>query len=439
MTISSSLNAGVAGLSANATQLATISDNIANSATYGYKKAKNDFYSVVVGDGNAGSYSAGGVRSVTTRLIAEHGPLISSSNATDLAMDGRGFIPVTTIGAINDPTGTGGTLPVSMVTTGSFRPDQDGVLRTSAGQVLMGWKADANGNVPDMPRDSMSSLQPVVINTNQFVANPTDQMTLGVNLPATSTATGSSGAPYDLTVEYYGNLGTSESLHYTFTPAVAAAGNPSTNTWDMQITDSASNNAVVGQYTLTFDGSQATGGKLQSVSAVSGPAYDPTTGQIPLAVGGGTINVTLGKLEESGGMTQLGSNYAPAAVTKNGSPVASLTSVEVDQNGMMHAVYDQGFSKVIYQIPVVDVPNPNGLTAQNNQTYSISGSSGAAYLWNAGDGPTGGIAGYSQEQSSVDLAAELTQLITTQRAYDSNAKVIQTVDEMLQQTTNIKR
>ncbi len=438
MTISSSLNAGVAGLSANATQLATISDNIANSSTYGYKQAKNDFYSVVIGGDNNTSYSAGGVRSLTTRLIDEHGPLISSSNATDLAMDGRGFMPVTTIGALNDPNGSTD-YPVSLVTTGSFRPDDKGVLRTPAGQVLMGWPADTNGNVPDYPRDSMSSLQPVVINTNQYIANPTDKMTLGVNLPATSTAAGAPGDPYDLSVEYYGNLGTSESLHYTFTPSVPAAGSPATNTWTMQVTDSASNDAVVGAYSLTFDSSQTTGGKLLSVSTVSGPAYDPTTGSIPLAVGGGTIDVNIGIPGQSGGMTQLSDNFAPAAVTKNGSPVATLTSVEVDQNGMMHAVYDQGFSKVIYQIPVVDVPNPNGLVAQNDQTYNVSGASGAAYLWNAGDGPTGSVSGYSQEQSSVDLAAELTQLITTQRAYDSNAKVIQTVDEMLQQTTNIKR
>ena len=60
-------------------------------------------------------------------------------------------------------------------------------------------------------------------------------------------------------------------------------------------------------------------------------------------------------------------------------------------------------------------------------------------LWDAGDGPTGGIQGYSREGSNVDVASELTQLIQTQRAYSSNAKVIQTVDEMLQETTNLKR
>jgi flagellar hook protein FlgE len=125
--------------------------------------------------------------------------------------------------------------------------------------------------------------------------------------------------------------------------------------------------------------------------------------------------------------------------TKNGSGVGVLNSIEIDANGLVYAVYDNGQSKVMYQVPVVDVPNPNGLQANSNQTYSISPSSGSFFLWNAGEGSTGAIQGYAREGSTVDVAAELTQLIQTQRAYSSNAKVIQTVDEMLQETTNLKR
>ena len=75
----------------------------------------------------------------------------------------------------------------------------------------------------------------------------------------------------------------------------------------------------------------------------------------------------------------------------------------------------------------------------DNQAYKISPTSGSFFLWDAGDGPTGAVVGYAREGSTTDVAAELTALIQTQRAYSSNAKVIQTVDEMLQETTNIKR
>jgi flagellar hook protein FlgE len=95
MTISSSLSAGVAGLNANATRLASISDNIANSSTFGYKRASTDFTSMVITSSRgAGTYSAGGVRASTVRLIDERGDLVGTGNPLDLAIAGRGMLPV---------------------------------------------------------------------------------------------------------------------------------------------------------------------------------------------------------------------------------------------------------------------------------------------------------------------------------------------------------
>ena len=116
-----------------------------------------------------------------------------------------------------------------------------------------------------------------------------------------------------------------------------------------------------------------------------------------------------------------------------------MTSVEVDANGLVHASFDMGITRVIYQIPLVDLPNPNGMIALDQQTYQPSVDSGTLFLWDASDGPTGDIVSFSLEESTTDVAEELTNMIQTQRAYSSNAKVIQTVDEMLQETTNIKR
>ena len=438
MTISSSLYAGVAGLNANANKLATISDNIANSSTYGYKRVQTDFYSVVVHGNSSTSYSAGGVRSTSMRLVDERGPLIGTNNSTDLAVDGRGFLAVTTIDAVR----RGDTNPpISLTTTGSFKPDADGILRNATGQVLMGWPANPDGSLGNFARDSMSALIPVRLDQNQYVANPTTAMSLGANLPATSTQfdVGEDAAALVevMSLQYTGNLGTQETLHFTFTPTIPASG--SSNTWTVVVSDTASDGANVAEYTLTFDDTQGSGGTLASVSTVTGDDYDPGTGNIPVNVGGGVIQLNIGTIGAPGGMTQLSESFAPIGKATNGTPVARLVSVEIDDNGLLHANYDQGFAKVIYQIPVVDVPNPNGLTSSSNQTYSISAESGPFYLWDSGDGPTGKLIGYSQEQSTTDVTAELTNLITTQRAYSSNVKVIQTVDEMMQETTNLKR
>ncbi len=105
-----------------------------------------------------------------------------------------------------------------------------------------------------------------------------------------------------------------------------------------------------------------------------------------------------------------------------------MISVEVDANGFVRANFDIGITRTIYQIPLIDLPNPNGLIAEDNQIYRTSNESGTFFLWDAADGPTGDIVGYALEESATDVAGELTQLIQTQRAYSSNAKVIQTVE-----------
>lgn len=434
MTISSSLNAGVSGLAANASRLATISDNIANSNTYGYKRAETAFHSMVISNGT-GTYSAGGVRVTSQRLIDQAGSLVTTGNSTDLAVRGRGFLPVTTSASISDQGDSD--FPFRLATTGSFRTDSQGYLTTENGMVLLGWPAGTDGTVPIFPRDTSDGLEPIQINVNQFAGEPTTSMNLGVNLPATETEAGSDGSSLDLAVEYYDNLGTSQNVSVQFTPTIPTTG--SSNTWTMVLSDSASDGAVIGEYTLEFDDSRTGGGSLEDVTTISGGAYDPATGSFIVDVAGGPIEITIGGLSEAGGMTQLSDSFAPTQITKDGSPVGNMVSVDVDQNGFVQATFDIGITRTVYQIPLVDLPNPNGLQALDNQTYQTTLDSGSFFLWDASDGPTGDIIGFALEESATDVAGELTQLIQTQRAYSSNAKVIQTVDEMLQETTNIKR
>ncbi|MFD0859956.1 flagellar hook protein FlgE [Roseovarius aquimarinus] len=434
MTISSSLNAGVAALAANANRLAAISDNIANSATYGYKRMETDFQSMVI-SGAGGSYSAGGVRSVNQRLIDQGGSLTTTANATDLAVRGRGMLPV----ARSSEVALGnGSQQMLLTSTGSFRTDADGILKTESGLVLLGWPANPDGTVPSFPRDTSDGLEPVRINVNQLTGEPTTSINLGLNLPATETDAAATGAPQMLSVEYFDNLGRSENVKIEFTPTVPATG--TSNEWTMTLRDSAQGDALIGEYTLVFDDARTTGGTLQSVTPGGiGGSYDPATGSVIVTVDGGPIEVGIGRLGARDGLTQLSDKFAPLSIAKDGSPVGNMTSAKVDQNGFVHAAFDNGISRVIYQVPLVDLPNPNGLVSLDNQTFMPSPDSGSFFLWDAGDGPTGDVVAFAREESATDVAGELTDMIQTQRAYSSNAKVIQTVDEMLQETTNIKR
>ena len=433
MTISSSLNASVAGLAANATRLAAISDNISNSATYGYKRAETDFHSLVIENGQ-GTYAAGGVRTTNMRLIDQRGSLVSTANATDLAVRGRGMLPVTNEAAVQVDNGES---PLLLATTGSFRTDDLGYLTTSSGLILMGWPAEPDGTIPTYPRDTADGLEPIRINSNQFAGEATTFMELSVNLPATSTDATASGDTEELSVEYFDNLGKSENLSVEFVPTVPGAG--SSNEWTMILRDSASAGGVVGEFIVEFDDTRGAGGTLLSVTPVSGGTYDASTGFLSLNVAGGPMDVGIGTLGSASGLTQLSDAFQPVSISKNGTPVGNLTTVEVDANGFVRASFDIGINRVLYQIPLIDVPNVNGLAALDYQTYSATPESGTFFLWDAGDGPTGDIVSFAREESATDVAGELTDLIQTQRAYSSNAKVIQTVDEMLQETTNIKR
>ncbi|CAM3255399.1 flagellar hook protein FlgE [Paracoccus nototheniae] len=433
MSISSAMNAGVSGLAANSSRLGTISDNIANASTYGYKRVETEFASMVVGQGS-GLYTAGGVRTSTQRVITQDGAPVTTSHPLDLAMTGRGMLPVTTLADVNsgeDPT-------LLMTRTGSFRPDANGLLRTEGGLVLMGWPTAADGTMPLVPRDSSAALVPILIESNRPVGDPTSRITIGANLPATETADTATGDAIPVQVEYYGNLGNSEKLNVTFTPELTTPGGLS-NSWLVEVRDTASANAVISTFRVEFDGSQALGGRIANVTALTGNAYDAAAGTIDLDVGGGEIELVIGVPGGASGLTQLASPFSPSNIGRNGSPAGQLVKVEIDAAGKVNATYDTGFIKTLYRIPVIDVSNPNGLEAAAGQAFKPSRESGSFFLWDAGSGPTGGIAAYAREASTTDIAQELTNLITTQRAYSSNAKIIQTVDEMLQETSNIKR
>jgi len=436
-TLYSSFNAGISGLNANATRLSAISDNIANTGTLGYKRVVTSFHSMVLGGSHFGPFTAGGVRASTMRLIDERGVLSNSSNATDLAVSGRGFLPVTSMLAVQRGDAT---LPLMLATTGSFRPDAQGYLRNPSGHALLGWPAGPDGSIGAFPRDTVGGLQPIRINANQFASEPTTAITLRLNLPATATQAGSPGAQQDLAVNYYSTLGTTESLNVSFTPTVPGTG--SSNEWTIRVTDPRNGDALVGEYIVAFDPNPPNGGRILSVTDAAGNpggAYDPVTGRFSVQADGRTVEIDIGSPGASDGLTQMADTFVPVLIDRNGAPVQNLVGVQVDPDGLVRAYYDSGMIRTIAQIPLVDVPNPNGLQTLDNQVYRVSAESGPMFLWNAGEGPTGEIMGFAREESATDVAAELTNMIQTQRAYSSNAKVIQTVDEMLQETTNIKR
>ena len=187
-----------------------------------------------------------------------------------------------------------------LTTTGSFLPDANGYLRTPSGLVLMGWPADTNGNVAPQPRDSASGLhagadQPLVGGGAADLDDRPQRQPAGDRDPGGRRA----ATTLPVTVEYFDNLGASQTLSFQFTPTVAAAGDPQTNTWTLEIIDQASGLSG-GSYEIVFGDVPPNAGYPTSVTqTVAGTAplstgYDAATGDITLDLGNQTITIGVG-------------------------------------------------------------------------------------------------------------------------------------------------
>jgi flagellar hook protein FlgE len=424
MTISSSLNAGVMGLNVNATRLATISNNIANSGTNGYKRADVDFSSLVVNQ-STGGYSAGGVRGTAVRAVSDAGALVTSGRSTDIAIDGNGMLPVTSFTGLSQPAAE---RDFMMVPTGSFQTDAEGYLRTESGLFLMGWNVDAEGQPITTGRGSPTGLVPINLNEGRFSAEETTTVQLGVNLPGDPTVLPASNT-LDTPVEYFDQIGLPQTFDTTF---VRNAGGD----WDITITDNSSGAPVqAAAFNVTFNAD----GSLGPVTPGAGAAYSPATGDISLTLPSGPIAMFIGRPGTTQGLSSIGTPFQTQNISTNGSAAGELQSVQFGANGELEAIYNTGARRTLFSVPVATVANPNGMQAVGSQAYTATRESGGIYLWDSGTGSAGNLTGFTLMESNTDVAAELTSLIETQRAYSSNAKIVQTVDEMLQETTNLKR
>ncbi|MBK3773619.1 flagellar hook-basal body complex protein [Azospirillum brasilense] len=410
MSLFSAMRSGVSGMSAQSSRMAAISDNISNSATIGYKRAAVDFSTLMTSSGSTSNYAAGGVRSNVHYQVLKDGTIQGTQSATDMAIEGRGFFVVA------DNAGNTGTSPgYALTRAGSFLPDDQGFLRNSAGQYLQAWKLGPDGSLPAVNRSSFDGLSAVSIAGLAYGGSKTTQMSFAGNLPAQAT----NGTSFDTSTSLYDGLGNPLDVTMTWTKTA----NP--NEWTLSVTPPAGYTATLSTNTVTFDTTGANAGlpagALPQITLTS-PA-NPTPD---------TVNVTVGNL------TQLNGDYVPQFMG-DGARAGRVSTVDVDKAGTLWAVYDNGARQPLYQVPVADVVNPGGLVPQDGNTYTLGIDSGTMTLSNGNSGTAGSVAGYALEQSNVDIAEELVSLIETQRAYSSNATLVRTADEMVDETTRLKR
>jgi flagellar hook protein FlgE len=428
MSILGAMYAAVSGLGAQSTKLGAISDNIANTSTTGYKRVEVEFASLVTEQVSKRSYSAGGVAGNVRRRVDAQGILQATGSSTDIAINGDGFFVVSDTQNANPQQDL-----TALTRAGSFTTDDQGFLRNAAGYYLMGFALNPDGTTvnPNPARDALADVEPVNVAGINFTGAPTTEVTFAGNLPA-QLANGTPGTPISTQIQYFTELGNSGTLTLQWTPSSDGIAND----WNLQIFDSETGGGTTAIYDqiVSFNDTGPNAGAPSSIPGVAG-------GQLPLSVNGGlqAMNLDIGDVNDASGVTQFAGEYVPTKITKNGALFGVVSRVEVSEDGIITAIFNNGVRRPIYQIPIAIVQNPNGLSARDGTAFDLSRDSGSLYLWDAGVGPAGKTAGNSLERSNVDIAQELTNMIETQRTYSTNAKVIQTADEMLSELTQLKR
>ncbi|MGA3005927.1 MAG: flagellar hook protein FlgE [Acetobacteraceae bacterium] len=432
MSINTAIDSALSGMNAEANKLSAISSNVANSSTVGYKASETDFESLVLGSGSNGT-TAGGVAATNWTDVSSAGQIQSTGVSTDLAVNGQGFFVVSN----NATSGAGNYL---LTQAGSFRPDASGNLVNAAGYYLQGQPIPASGVAGGVPQN-MADLSTVNVANLTASATPTTAMTYAVNLPSNDTAySATPPAPSSSSAQYYDGLGTQQTLTFDFTPTTAATANaPPTNTWTMNIYDSASATPTtpVGTATLVFAGTGPTAGELQSVTPTAG-TYNPNAGTFSITTGSGaTLPINIGAIGSPEGMTQLDGPFNTTNVTQNGSSFGTAQGVTISTDGIVTATFSNGATRPIYQLDLANVSNPDGLIPADGGAFQLSPAAGIPRLYQAGTGPVGTTEGGALEGSNVDLSTELTNLIATQNAYSSAGQVIQAANQMLQVVSHL--
>ncbi|AHY12014.1 MULTISPECIES: flagellar hook protein FlgE [Citrobacter] len=384
------------GLNAVNEQLDGISNNIANSGTVGYKSMTTQFSAMYAGTQAMGVSVAGSAQSISTG-----GSMVSTGNALDLAINDDGFF------VMCDSAGN-----ISYTRAGSFVTDKNGYIVNASGDYLQGYPVDDSGTL------QTGTVTDIQIKTGNIPAQATDSMTFTANFDASDETIDRTSVPFDAnnsdtytdsyTTTVYDSLGNEHSVSQYFTKTAD-------NTWEVQYTFDGEAQSGVPPTTLTFDPNT---GKLTSPTTPQTITFT-TDDAAPISM---TIDYS--------DCTQYGSDFSVTTNSATGYASATQNGVQVDDDGKVYATYSNGERMLQGQVVLATFPNENGLEAVSGTAWVQTGESGTPLIGTPGSGSCGTLSSGMLESSNVDITNELVNLMTAQRNYQANTKVISTSTQL---------
>ncbi|HDR2626202.1 flagellar hook protein FlgE [Enterobacter cancerogenus] len=387
-----SFDIAISGLNAINEQLGAISNNIANSGTVGFKSGRAEFASLYA----EGQPLGVGVTNVA-QSISKNGTVFASASSLDLAINGQGFF------VMRDSSGT-----TAYTRAGYMQTDSNGNLVNNQGMYLQGYPVDANGVI------QTGTVGNLTISSGSLPAKATSSLDFTANLnanedkPKTATFDPTDETSYNHTyaTQVYDSLGREHTLKQYFVKT-------DDNTWQVHyyMDDKSMGDAK----DMTFN---EQGILLKPNGAVN------LTAAIP---GADSISLDL----NYNGTTQFGSDFSVSKNNGNGYASGERTGQTIDKDGSVYATFSNGERLLQGQVVLANFSNPNGLSSQNGTTWTQTASSGAPLLGTPGTGLLGALTSNTLEGSNVNLTDELVGLMTAQRNYQANTKVISTNDSMM--------
>ena len=411
-----SLFAGISGLNVNSQTMTVIGDNIANVNTTAFKSNRASFANILSQSlGGDGSSDIGrGVEFVTTTPAWNQGSIENTSNATDMAINGQGFFVLREHSGSNFYT-----------RAGEFSFDRDGYLVNVDGLFVQGYEITATDPMGNLVLGSITDINVPGQSTSPPMA--TDTFTVDVNLDARALVSGT----YSTTVTVYDSLGNTIPLTLTFTKMAAGQ-------WDVAVSAPPGTLGGGGSISINNNSFAFTGvGDLQN-------SNDPMITISGLASGADDMNITWDVFDDNtgttnGDITQYAAPSSTIFQTSNGYTSGTLRGVSVDEYGVVTGSYSNGQLTPLYQVVLADFPSYYGLTKMGQNLYAESRASGQAMPGTPQSGSLGSISSNAIEMSNVDLAQEFVKMITTQRAFQANSRVITASDEILKELINLSR
>lgn len=388
-----SFNIALSGIKAINEELVTVSNNIANAGTYGFKSSRANFASVYAGE-QANGVEVGSL----TQNIGQNGSLVTTGRGLDAAIQGRGFF------TSRDSQGV-----MQYTRVGIFNTNKDGNLVDATGRSVQGYGPTVGGVLGTMGDIKIPTGQiPAVASTNvAFVGNLSADWTA----PPTATFNHTDSTSYNMVKQsvVYDSLGTQHTVSQYFVKTGA-------NTIDVQYSfDGAAPTAAA--TTLTFDAK----GQISGASKSGTLTLTPTGGAAPIAF---TVDYT--------GTTKFAGEATTTSNRSDGYASGSFVGVELAEDGSIVAKYSNEQQQVVGTLAIATFPDEGSLVQTSDTSWVANTTSGAPLYSIPGTGLAGKLSKGTLEGSNVDITSELVGLMTSQRNYQANSKVITAENQMMQ-------